>query len=363
MKVTEFDFRLPESFIALTPVIPRDTCRLLVLRRESGDIAHRRFRELPEFLSEGDLLLLNNTKVFPARITGTKETGGKIEILLVKEREPDVWEILSRGKYTGSIRISDELSGEMCEGNILRLAAGGNSSSADAIGKAGLMPLPPYIKRMPTEADKEWYQTIYAERMGSIAAPTAGLHFTRDLMEEIEKKGVIIRSLTLHVGPGTFKPMHTDNIEDHTMDGEYFEIGSGLVDMMRRVKKAGRRVITVGTTTTRAMEGYVSGRWSADYLGESIRSFSFLTRERRKNTEEERGDNSSPIRGHTDLYIYPGYSFRAADSLITNFHLPRSTPLMLTSALCGPENLMNAYRHAIAVGYRFFSYGDAMLIL
>ncbi|HXX56755.1 MAG TPA: S-adenosylmethionine:tRNA ribosyltransferase-isomerase, partial [Thermodesulfovibrionales bacterium] len=298
MKATEFDFHLPESFIALTPVTPRDACRLLVLERENGAISHRIFRDLPEFLSAGDLLLLNNTKVFPARLFGTKETGGKIEILLVKEREPDVWEVLSRGKYTGSVRVSDELSGEMYEGYILRLTAVGSSSSADAIGKAGLMPLPPYIKRMPSEADREWYQTIYAEHTGSIASPTAGLHFTEDLIGEIGKKGVIIRSLTLHVGPGTFKPMRTENIEEHAMDGEYFEIESGLVEIVKRVKRAGRRVFTVGTTTTRAIEGYISGRWSADHFCESTRSFRFSGREGREKAEGVRGGDSSPVKGH-----------------------------------------------------------------
>jgi S-adenosylmethionine:tRNA ribosyltransferase-isomerase len=347
MKVTDFDFHLPGSLVAQTPVFPRDSCRLLVLHK-NGKIAHRRFFELPFFLNEGDLLLLNNTKVFPARLCARKETGGKVEMLLVREIDPHVWEILSKEKYSGPVSISDTLSGDMEKGRILRLKSNGASDTKEEIWKTGQMPLPHYIKRKPDSDDREWYQTVYAEKTGSIAAPTAGLHFTEGLLTALEKKGVLIRFLTLHVGTGTFKTLKVEDVETHSMDREYFEIQTKVVETIRKVKTAGKRVIPVGTTTTRAIEGYSCGQWSASN-GEScplpISKF------------------HSVIRGTTDIFIYPGYQFRAADSLITNFHLPRSTPLILTAAHCGMQNLMDAYRTAVRHGYRFFSYGDAMLIL
>jgi S-adenosylmethionine:tRNA ribosyltransferase-isomerase len=348
MKVTNFDFHLPRSLIAQTPAFPRDRCRLLILHR-NGEIVHLGFPDLPTYLSEGDLLLLNNTKVFPARLLGRKETGGKIEMLLVRETEPQVWEILSKGGYTGPVLISDALSGDMERGRILRLRRNGSSDSMEEIWKTGLMPLPPYVRREPDPADREWYQTVYAEKTGSIAAPTAGLHFTKELLQHIESKGVLIRFITLHVGAGTFRPVRGGDVETHCMDEERFEMQTGVIETIRKVKAAGKRVISVGTTTTRAIEGYASGRWSAAGCRDS------------NNASPEWGREW--IRGTTDIFIRPGYRFRAVDSLITNFHLPRSTPLMLTSALCGIQNLMEAYRSAIRRGYRFFSYGDAMLIL
>ncbi|HXX52932.1 MAG TPA: tRNA preQ1(34) S-adenosylmethionine ribosyltransferase-isomerase QueA [Thermodesulfovibrionales bacterium] len=352
MKVTEFDFSLPESLIASRPALPRDSCRLLILHRD-GSVEHTTFSCLPEFLREGDLLLLNNTKVFPARLTGIKKTGGKIELLLVRELESRVWEVLAREKYTGSVFISEELSGELFQGKSLRISFhppgqvnNGSETSAfmNAIWRTGSMPLPPYIKRKPEEMDKEWYQTVYAEHVGSIAAPTAGLHLTGGLMERLEKKGVLIRFLTLHVGTGTFKPLRSKTVEEHSMEAEYFEISKSLLDTIGKVKDSGRRVIAVGTTVTRAIEGFVSGHW-------------------RPVGKEEGSSKNGHIQGLSDIFIYPGYSFKVVDSLITNFHLPRSTPLMLTSALCGMKNLMNAYQSALSLGYRFFSYGDAMLVL
>jgi S-adenosylmethionine:tRNA ribosyltransferase-isomerase len=341
MKVTEFDFRLPDSLIARDPHIPRDACRLLVLHRNTNDIEHRRFYDLPEFLFEGDLLLLNNTKVFPARLRGTKHTGGKIDLLLVKELEPNVWEVLSRGWYTGRIRIAERLSGEMHDGKVIKFDVNEEDFS-DHLWRVGEMPLPPYIKRPPSEADKEWYQTVYAEEIGSIAAPTAGLHFTRQLLAALERKGVLICSLTLHVGTGTFKVVTAEDVEEHDMDMEHFEIRREVIDTVKKVKQSGRRVIAVGTTTTRAIEGFMNGMW--------------------QKTVSDASRNST-LRGATDIFIYPGYRFTVLDSLITNFHLPRSTPLMLTSAFCGTEKLMDAYRGALTEGYRFFTYGDAMLIL
>jgi S-adenosylmethionine:tRNA ribosyltransferase-isomerase len=352
MKVTDLDFVLPESLIALRPVLPRDSCRLLVLHRD-GSVEHTRFSHLPAFLHEGDLLLLNDTKVFPARLTATKKTGGRIELLLVKEIEPRLWEVLAREKYTGSVLISEELSGELREGRSLRISVhptgtvhhGGETPDfMEAVWRAGSMPLPPYIKRKPDETDKEWYQTVYAEHVGSIAAPTAGLHFTDGLIAGLERKGVLVRFLTLHVGTGTFRPVRVTHVKAHSMDEEYFEIDRSLMDTIARVKGSGKRVIAVGTTTTRAVEGFASNRW------------------------KPAGENGNPskrgyVQGLSDIFIYPGYTFKVVDSLITNFHLPRSTPLMLTSALCGVRNLMNAYHSALSLGYRFFSYGDAMLVL
>jgi len=352
MKVTDLDFTLPESLIALRPVLPRDTCRLLVLYKD-GSVEHTKFSCLHQFLQEGDLLLLNDTKVFPARLTGTKKTGGKIELLLVRELEPGLWEVLTREKYTGSVFISEELTGELFQGGSLRISfhppgqvhyEGVTPDFMDTVWKTGSMPLPPYIKRKPDELDKEWYQTVYAEHVGSIAAPTAGLHFTRELIGSLEEKGVLIRFLTLHVGTGTFKPLRVKTVEEHSMDAEYFQINKSLIDTIDKVKGSGRRVIAVGTTTTRAIEGFASDRWKPV---EGKGAFS----------------KNGYIQGSSDIFIYPGYSFKVVDSLITNFHLPRSTPLMLTSAFCGVKNLMNAYQSALSRGYRFFSYGDAMLVL
>ncbi|HAM49481.1 MAG TPA: tRNA preQ1(34) S-adenosylmethionine ribosyltransferase-isomerase QueA [Nitrospiraceae bacterium] len=341
MKVTEFDFHLPDSLIAKDPHIPRDACRLLILHRDTTDIEHRKFYDLPEFLSRGDLLLLNNTKVLPARLSGSKQTGGKIQLLLVKELEPNVWEVLSRGSYTGRVLISGGLSGEMRAGKIIRFDVDEGDCS-DYLWRVGEMPLPPYIKRMPSDADKQWYQTVYADEIGSIAAPTAGLHFSRELLGTLESKGVLISFLTLHIGTGTFKPVTAQDVEDHVMDREHFEIRRDVIETVKRVKQAGKRVIAVGTTATRAIEGFMSGRW--------------------RQTVSDVSRNGS-LRGTTDIFIYPGYRFRVLDSLVTNFHLPRSTPFMLTSAFCGTEKLLGAYRDAVSEGYRFFSYGDAMLIL
>ena len=347
MKVTDFDFYLPSSLIAQIPVLPRDRCRLLVLHKE-GKMAHHTFFELPSFLNEGDLLLLNNTKVFPARLFARKETGGRVEMLLVRETAPHVWEILSKEKYSGPVSISDTLSGDMEKGRILRIKIDGAADAMEEIWKAGQMPLPHYIKRKPDSDDREWYQTVYGEKSGSIAAPTAGLHFTEGLLTTLEEKGVLIQFLTLHVGTGTFRTVKVEDVETHSMDREHFEIQAKVIETIRKVKAAGKRVIPVGTTTTRAIEGYTSGQWSAANEESSPLPIT---------------QYHSDIRGTTDIFIYPGYQFRAVDSLITNFHLPRSTPLMLTAAYCGVRNLMEAYRTAVQHGYRFFSYGDAMLIL
>lgn len=340
MQVSDFDFFLPPELIATKPAPARDKCRLLVLKKDAR-LEHRRFSDLAEYLNEGDMLLLNNTKVLPARLSVKKLTGGKIELLLVKELKPNVWELLSRDRYTGKIFISGECAGELFDGKIAKF----NAPGMETVWKAGQMPLPPYIKRKPTEADKEWYQTVYAEQDGSIAAPTAGLHFTKDLISFLEQKGIIVRYLTLHVGPGTFKPIKVEILKDHCMDSEYFEIAESLIDAIKNVKASGKKIFSVGTTTTRAIEGYMSGQWS-----ETPKS-------------QLSAPNSQIVAGSTDIFIYPGYAFKVVDSLITNFHLPKSTPLMLTSALGGVEKVHEAYGQAVSSGYRFFSYGDAMLIL
>jgi len=349
MRATDFDFDLPESLIALEPAVPRDACGLLVMDRKKDTLEHRTFRELPSLLSGGDMLLMNNTRVFPARLTATKKTGGKIEILLVKEQDTGQWEVLSKGKYTGRLEISEGVYGEIEDGRLFRFTSGA-ATATETVRRFGQMPLPPYIRRKPSEADKEWYQTVYAEKEGSIASPTAGLHFTGDLIEELKDRGVLVRFLTLHVGKGTFKPVTALDVEDHLMEKEHFEVEEDLVGEIRKVKENGKRVVTVGTTTTRAIESVFKGAFTK-------------TAARGNGGPAPAPQRSTVIRGSTDIFIYPGYEFMVPDALLTNFHLPRSTTLMLTSAFSGREKLMAAYRHAVALEYRFFSYGDAMLIL
>jgi S-adenosylmethionine:tRNA ribosyltransferase-isomerase len=354
MKAADFCFFLPTELIAAKPVQERDSSRLLVLNR-NGEAEHRLFSDLPEYLSEGDMLLVNNTKVFPARLTGIKRNGGSLEILLVRGNGNNEWEILSKGSYTGTLRISDELEAEILNGRLARFRHSGDFMNI--VWKYGDMPLPPYIKRRPDESDKGRYQTVYAAAEGSIAAPTAGLHFTERLISRIAEKGVKVRELTLHIGTGTFKPIKTEDIEMHQMDSECFSINSGLVDEIANLRKTGKRLVAVGTTATRAIEGFLSGRFHAPLTQGTGKTIS-----QSENRLPENSDGTM-IRGRTDIFIYPGYEFRAVNSLVTNFHLPGSTPLMLTAALCGWEQLKSAYADAISRRYRFFSYGDAMLVL
>ncbi len=335
MKTAEYDYFLPNEHIAARPLDCRDQSRLLVLHK-SGKIDHKRFYDLPSFLNTGDMLIVNNSKVFPACLIGYKPTGGKLKILLVKEITAGLWNILSKERYTGSLRISEGLSAQIKDGKTASFK--NNIDLKNLLWRDGEMPLPPYIKRKADEADKESYQTVYAEVEGSIAAPTAGLHFTKDLLEDIASKSVVIRTITLHIGIGTFRPVKSNDIKNHKMDEEFFEIKHDLISEIDKVKKSGKRIIAVGTTTVRALEGYLSGRCS---------TFS---------------ENCS-IKGSTYIFIHNGYRFKAVDSLITNFHLPRSTPLMLTAALAGRKKLLNSYKSAIGMKYRFFSYGDAMLVL
>jgi S-adenosylmethionine:tRNA ribosyltransferase-isomerase len=335
MKTTDFDFPLPQHLIATRPLTQRSGSRLLVLHRD-GMTEHKHFSDLPAYLTAGDMLIMNNTKVFPARLSAFKPDGNMLEILLVRHTGNTTWEVLSRGNYSGRLSVSDELQIELHEGKNARLLCQGDLM--EAIWKYGAMPLPPYIKRKPDESDKKTYQTVYARNDGSIAAPTAGLHFTEPLLEEIRAQGTRVRELTLHVGIGTFRPVRAKYVEDHRMDAEHFEMDRQLLSDIKETKASGKRIVTVGTTTTRAIEGFASGRCVLSTL-------------------------NGRLSGMTDMFIYPGYSFKVVDSLVTNFHLPGSTPLMLTSALCGREKLMQSYEDAVARGYRFLSYGDAMLIL
>ncbi len=335
MKAAEYDFVLPEALIAARPLQKRDDSRLFVLHKD-GTFEHRRFFELPSYLNAGDLLVVNKTKVFPARLTGVKPSGGRLDILLVREVSPGVWDIMSKGRYTGALDISGAINAYISDGN--RAVFEDNAGIRDLLWERGKMPLPPYIRRSPDEKDRETYQTVYAEVEGSIAAPTAGLHFTGELFRALEARSVDIRAITLHVGTGTFRTVKTNDIRDHTMDSEFFEFETNLISEIREVRRRGNRVVAVGTTTTRAIEGFLSGRCEAV-------------------------SSDGTIRGTTDIFVYEGYQPRAVDALITNFHLPRSTPLMLASVFAGRKRLLSAYEEAISAGYRFFSYGDAMLVL
>jgi S-adenosylmethionine:tRNA ribosyltransferase-isomerase len=332
MSLTDFDFALPKELIAYEPAQERDGSRLLVLSKDGGT-EHRRFSDLHEYLKPGDMLLLNMTKVLPFRLFGTKQSGEGLDILLVRNIEGKSWEILSRGSYTGPLYVSDRLTAHVHAGRTAEIEYEGDLR--DILWEQGHMPLPPYIKRPANRMDKERYQTVYARDEGSIAAPTAGLHFTEKLLEKLKDKGVLLRFLTLHVGRGTFTPIRAEQVHDHQMEPECFEVQKSLLDEIKALRG---RLIAVGTTTTRAIEGLLGGKSTG------------LT------------SRNGTLQGATDIFICPGHRFRAVTCLITNFHLPRSTPLMLTAALCGREKLLSAYSEAIGRRYRFFSYGDAMLI-
>ncbi|MDD4751844.1 MAG: tRNA preQ1(34) S-adenosylmethionine ribosyltransferase-isomerase QueA [Desulfitobacteriaceae bacterium] len=340
MKVAEFDYFLPEELIAQHPVEPRDSSRLMVLHKDSGTVEHKIFRDVVEYLNPGDVLVINNTKVLPARVFAVKESGGKIEVVLLKQLANDRWEVLVRpGKRvkTGTKLIFSlgELEAEVSDrteagGRILDFKYQGNFFQI--LDRVGHMPLPPYIRE--ELADGSRYQTVYARERGSAAAPTAGLHFTRELLETIENKGIIIAQVLLHVGLGTFRPVKVENVEEHQIHSEYYQIDYANAEKINKAKKEGNRVVCVGTTSTRTLE----------------------------TVADERGF-VSPGQGWSNCYIYPGYKYKAVDVLITNFHLPKSTLLMLVSAFAGHENAIQAYRLAVEERYRFFSFGDAMLII
>lgn len=341
MKLEDFDFDLPEELIAQHPIEPRDSSRLMVIDRSNGSIKHQVFRELPSLLKAGDVLVVNNTRVIPARLMGEKEgTQAKIECLLLKRRERDVWEVLikpgKRLKEGQSVIFGEGLlKGELLEvlpdGNrVIRFTYDGVFEAV--LDELGNMPLPPYITEQLE--DKERYQTVYSKESGSAAAPTAGLHFTQELLERLRESGIEIVEILLHVGLGTFRPVKVDNIEEHTMHSEYFRVSKESAERINRAKREGRRVIAVGTTASRTLESVAlaDGRIQA---GE----------------------------GWTDIYIYPGYQFKVVDAMITNFHFPKSTLVMLVSALAGRERILEAYNLAIQERYRFYSFGDSMLIL
>ncbi|HIR53249.1 MAG TPA: tRNA preQ1(34) S-adenosylmethionine ribosyltransferase-isomerase QueA [Candidatus Onthovicinus excrementipullorum] len=341
MKRSDFSYDLPQELIAQTPAEPRDAARMLVLGRQSGEYEDRIFRELDEYLNPGDLLILNDTKVLPARIYGVKEgTGAHVEFLLLTPKGNDVWEVLAGPGKRAKPGSRFIFGNGLMRAEILEVIEGGNRLAQlsydgnfyNVLEKIGEMPLPPYITQKLE--DQSQYQTIYARENGSAAAPTAGLHFTDELFERLEKKGIQKAFVTLHVGLGTFRPVKEENIEDHLMHSEHYYMPANTARMINETKKNGGRVIAVGTTSCRTLE--------------SVATFNG------KIGEAE---------GWTDIFIYPGYEFKCMDGLITNFHLPESTLIMLVSAFCGYENTMNAYRHAVAEKYRFFSFGDAMLIL
>ena len=330
MKLSDFQYELPPELIAQFPLEKRDQSKLLVLERRSGEIRHRHFSEIIEFFKAGDVLVLNNTRVFKARLKGKKETGGGVEMLLVREIEKGYWETLvhssKRLKAGTRIFFNDQSFARVVSKMPGRCTVEFNALAMDVVKKYGIVPLPHYIRRNTVPMDEQTYQTVYAEPQGSIAAPTAGLHFTKEILEKIERKGVKICHLTLHIGPGTFKPIRTQDVKRHVMDAEYAEISQ---DTAKTINTAGR-VIGVGTSVTRTLE-------SAAPVG----AFS----------------------GFTDLFIFPGHRFQVIEHLITNFHLPCSTPLLLVCAFAGKELIFKAYNEAIREKYRFLSYGDSMLII
>ena len=339
MNIEEFNYNLPEHLIAQTPIKKRDDSKLLVLDKETGNIEHKHFNDIINYLDNNDVLVLNDTKVIPARLIGSKiDTNAVIELLLLKDLGNDIWECLSRPQkrlHIGTIiKFSDELKAEVVEilnDGITHVKLLYSGILMEILDRLGEMPLPPYIHEKLK--DKDRYNTVYAKNIGSSAAPTAGLHFTDNLLNEISKKGVTIVYVTLHVGLGTFRPVEVDNILDHKMHTESYIMSSEVANILNEAKKNKKRIISVGTTSTRVLETVINK------YGE-FRNCS----------------------GETDIFIYPGYKFKAIDSLITNFHLPKSTLIMLVSALAGKDKIMNAYNEAIKNEYRFFSFGDSMFI-
>ena len=339
MKKSDFYYDLPEELIAQNPLKQRDASRLMLLDKKSGAMEHRHFYELPQFLQPGDCLVLNDSRVLPARLIGQRASGGGVELVLLRDLGDDCWECLSRpGRKT---RPGTELffgNGEL-SAVVEQVAEGGNrivrfryqGIFLEILERLGKMPLPPYIKA--ELEDSERYQTVYSRELGSAAAPTAGLHFTPELLDEIREMGVQICTVTLHVGLGTFRPVKEEEIEDHPMHSEFCMIPESTAEIINRTKRSGHRVIAVGTTSCRTLESFAR--------------------------EDGTLEASS---GWTDIFIYPGYRFRCIDALVTNFHLPESTLIMLVSALAGREHILDAYREAVREKYRFFSFGDAMFI-
>ncbi len=346
MRIDDFDYTLPQELIAQRPSEQRDVCRLMVLNREKRSVDHKRFYDILDYLQPGDCLVMNNSKVLPARLFGEKEkTGAKIEFLLIKRLDGDRWETMVKpGKR---LKPGDSVSfGENFSAKILDYGEDGTriveffyeGIFMERLEELGKMPLPPYIERESTAEDRDMYQTVYCKEEGSVAAPTAGLHFTEELLKKAEAKGVRLAYVTLHVGIGTFRPVKCENVEDHHMHFEEYEVDEETAQTINDTILAGGRIVSVGTTSTRTLE-------SAAYMDEV--SGKFLVR---------------AGAGSTGIFIYPGYQFKVVEALITNFHLPKSTLLMLISALYNREQILKAYEIAVAEKYRFFSYGDAMLI-
>lgn len=348
MNLREFDYELPNELIAKRPAERRDEARLMVLNRETGSIEHRRFFDIIEYLHEGDCLVLNDSKVIPARLFGTKEgTGAKVEFLLSRRIEGNRWETLVRPGRRLKVgdRVDFSESGVKLHAEIAEYGDGGTrivdfeceGNLMETIAQIGKMPLPPYINRESDDKDREDYQTVYCNESGSVASPTAGLHFTEELLKKVEEKGVEIIKVTLHVGIGTFRPVKTDIVEEHHMHFEEYEISEKAAEAINRAIDENRRIISVGTTSVRTLESAKTKCAGGGY-------------------HVKKGSNS------TDIFIYPGYEFKIVDSLITNFHLPKSTLIMLVSALYNREKILEAYKEAVEQKYRFFSYGDAMFI-
>lgn len=339
MKVSDFKYDLPEELIAQTPIEKRDTSRLMVLNKSKKTIEHKIFKDILDYLEPGDVLVRNNTKVLPARLYGKKETGAKVEFLLLNNIEGDIWECIVRPGNKLHVGTNVIFGENLLKAKILEVMPGGTRKVEfeyqgifnEILDQIGLMPLPPYIHEELKEKDR--YQTVYAKYDGSAAAPTAGLHFTPELLEKIKEKGVEIANVTLHVGIGTFRPVKEETVENHQMHSEHFYIKQEDADKINKAKKNGKRVIAVGTTSCRVLESIAN----------------------------EKGEVQA-TEGDTQIFIYPGYKFKCLDALITNFHLPESTLLMLVSALAGKEYIMEAYEKAVKEKYRFFSFGDAMFI-
>lgn len=341
MRLDDFDFYLPPGLIATEPAVNRDDARVMTLGRESGEIGETVISALPELLQPGDLLVLNDTKVLPARLFGSKESGGKVEIFLVRRQEgaEERWEALLRSSKpcrpgTRIILAEDVVATVVAsgEGETRQVSFSGFTDFFDWLDRAGEVPLPPYIRRAVREKDRERYQTVFAMERGAVAAPTAGLHFTTELLEKIRCQGVGIATITLHVGLGTFMPLRVENLLEHRMHKEWYQVPEATVAAIAGCRSSGGRVVAVGTTVARTLE----------YAAE----------------------NGLPVAGsgEADIFIYPGYRFQVVDALITNFHLPKSTLLMLVSAFAGRESVLHAYAEAVARNYRFYSYGDAMFI-
>jgi S-adenosylmethionine:tRNA ribosyltransferase-isomerase len=343
VKLSDFDYSIPENLIAQHPLTQRDVSRLLVLNRMEHTVEHRIFSDITEYLHPGDVLVLNDTKVIPVRLFGKKPTGGKAEITLLHELGKNNWEALVKGMKEGTILLEDRIAAKVtrrsetiCEVEFIMDSetSSNQTNIRDHLKEIGNMPLPVYIKRKAAKSDLNKYQTVYAKKEGAVAAPTAGLHFTDKLLNNIRNLGVEIKTITLHVGYGTFRPVKVTNIEDHQMDEELLEIPEETAISVNAAKAKGRRVIAVGTTVTRTLEAFTDNK-----TGRLI-----------------------PGTGKAGIFIYPGYSFKIVDMLLTNFHMPSSTPMMLASAFSGLELLKKSYKTAISEKYRFFSFGDAMLI-